>query len=115
MDIEGIPVTEFYPYMRAAEKIPGQLPGKPISKRTVERWRSRGIRRGGVWVKLRTIRLSGDWYTCDAWVQAFRAELNRVDAQASGNEAPPRTPSQREKASCDARRRLDAMWARTRK
>jgi hypothetical protein len=110
MDIEGIPITEFFPYMQAAAKLPGRRAGKRMSKRTIERWRHDGILKNNERIRLRAVRLFGtDWYTCDRWLETFRSALSEPDEPVASNEATPRTPTQRERASHDARRRLDAL------
>jgi hypothetical protein len=116
VDIEGIPVSEFYPYLRAAEKIEGRRPGKKVSRRTLERWRHDGVVRNGVRVRLRVVRLLGtDYYTCDRWLQAFVAVLNETTEPTGMGGPTPRTPGQRVQASRNARRRLDERWAAKRR
>ena len=116
MDIDGIDINEFYPYSDASRHIPGRRTGKKISKRTVERWRCHGVLRDGVRVRLRATLIGGGWHTCDTWVREFIAALNRGGAASNdpvtARVVGPRTPSQRERASATARRRLDQLWKR---
>jgi hypothetical protein len=110
MEIEGIPIAEFFPYMQAAAKLPGRRVGKTLNKRTIERWRHGGILKNNVRIRLRAVRLFGtDWYTCDRWLETFLSALSEPDEPVADNEVPPRTPTQRERASRDARRRLDEL------
>lgn len=72
MDVDGIPIGDFYPLAQAAEKLPGRVPGRSLSARTIHRYRSQGVLRGTARVRLRAVRLGGgDWYVCDEWVQDF--------------------------------------------
>ena len=110
MDIDGIVMSEFYPCATLCEKLPGRRPGQHVCSRTVERWRRDGLQRGGTRIKLRAIRLANDFYTCDRWLKDFLVSGNPDDNAAPVETGRPRTPSQRERASADARKSLDEMW-----
>jgi hypothetical protein len=100
------PFDHLIPLTEAAKKIPGRRPGKAVSRSTLERWRTRGVRG----VVLRTVRVGATVCTCHEWVREF---LERLNAPRAG-EPPPqvRSLSQRERAAARARQQLEAAWRR---
>jgi Protein of unknown function (DUF1580) len=86
--------------------LPGRIPGKRISTKTVFRWALKGLRGGSV--LLRTTLVGGLRCTCAEWVDEFLAAYNTDQRRPIG--PPPRTPNQREQASADARKRLERAW-----
>jgi hypothetical protein len=121
VDYDGIPMTDFYLCAEAGRKLPGRRSGRPISGRTLQRYRNRGVLRLGVRVRLRALKIGSDWHTCDRWVQEFLAQINGgVSAAQEGagrqQQAPRptaniRSPGKQERASEVAKRRLEELWA----
>jgi hypothetical protein len=107
MIVDGVPLSDFYPLVAAATRIPGRRPGKKVSLNTLRRWCEEGLRGGKI--RLRVTRIGGQVYTCDRWVAEFLRELN------SPQEGPtiasvPRTRAERARASCAARSELESQW-----
>jgi hypothetical protein len=116
MEIEGIEICEFYPFRELTKLLPGRRRGEKVSERTLERWRDDGVQRGNCRVKLHVIRLGNDWFTCDTWVKDFVAACNAEPANTSDSESrKPRTPSQRDRVSANARAQLDDLWTSKKK
>ncbi len=88
-------------------ELPGRLPGKKISKSTVFRWISKGVRGG---IRLRTILVGGLRCTTLVWLREF---LDALNGQEEVFLKPPdrRPPGKRQRSSCDARQQRDKLWA----
>jgi hypothetical protein len=76
------PASDFFPLSEAARYFP-RPGGRKVSVKTLYRWASRGMRTG----KLRTLKLGQQVCTCEDWVRAFIAELNRPPAEQIDGEA----------------------------
>lgn len=84
----GAPIT-----LKSATRLPCLLrDGRPPHVGTLIRWATRGVRRGGVAVRLGVRRLGGVNVTTAAEVEEF---LERLNTPADNADAP--TPSQRER------------------
>jgi hypothetical protein len=103
--MDEIPLDQLFPLALAAKKIPGRRPGKSISRSTLERWRTKGLRG----IVLQTVRVGATVCTCDAWIREFVERSNTDRSHGSAPEA--RSPNQRERAAAQARARLEAAWA----
>lgn len=107
MQIDGVNILDLYPLRRAAAKIPGRRPGKRVSLRTLQRWRTDGIRDGSI--RLHTVWCGGQFMTCDAWVAEFMTALNSTPEHEPQINAPHRrTPGQRQRAAEHAKSELHA-------
>ena len=87
-------------------KAPSHIPGRPHLA-TVYRWFQKGVRGG---VKLETALVGGRRFTSVEAIQRFVERLSGGDgaAHGGGNSQPPRTPTQRERASSKASAELAA-------
>jgi hypothetical protein len=76
--------TKQRPLAEYSERLPSSRPGKRLNRATLWRWSLKGTSDR---VLLRTARLGGCRYTCDAWVAEFMAALSSSPA----SEASPPT------------------------
>lgn len=89
------PLENLFPLVEASDRLPRKN-GRKISKSTVFRWSSKG---------LRTVMLGGQRYTCEEWFWEF------IEARSGGTAAAaaPRTPRARQRAIDQAERELDRL------
>jgi len=126
MEYDGVPITDFYPYREAARKLPGRNPGQRISERTLQRYRTQGVRRREGMIRLRALKIGSDWHTCDRWVEEFLRLINSDSAPAAPKGAATlaqttsarvaaRSPRRQERGAEAAKRELARMWERKQK
>jgi hypothetical protein len=105
MELCGVSLDQLYPVQMASHKVPGRRPGKRVSARTLERWRTKGLRGG---LRLRAVLVGGQFCTCDRWLEEFFAQLNSPgEESASTPGSSLRTVGQRRRAADEARAELD--------
>lgn len=85
------------------EQVPRHVPGRP-HRATVWRWITRGIRRDGVTIRLKTIIAGRRRFTHLEWIEEFLAACN-------GGGAVPQPPAGRRSHEI-ARARLDALFSK---
>src|SRR5688572_19826654 len=85
-------------------KAPEHIPGRPHLA-TIYRWWQKGVRGG---VKLETVLCGGRRFTSIEAIQRFVERLSGGDGCAVESATPPRTPTQRERASSKASAELAA-------
>lgn len=90
---------------QAAREEPGAKGAAHASRYRLVRWATRGVRAGGVVVRLEAIRSGGNWVTSREALARFRAATT---AAAGGPVAPARTPTERRRESEAAERALIA-------
>jgi Protein of unknown function (DUF1580) len=91
----------------AAAAFPGRQPGKTLNFSTIWRWILKGIRTpDGQVVRLEAVRLGARWVTSREALARFSARLTPT---ATDSQAAPRTPTQRQRASARAAKRLEQI------